>query len=232
MHIGVSKVFGASAARNIDYVREFSTKLEEVGFESLWVPEHVVFFDTYESRYPYNESGKLELGREPGVFDPFATLTAAGLATTSLKVGTSILLLGERNPLITAREVATVDQFTAGRFLLGVGVGWSHEEYAALGIPWERRGARCDEYIDVMKTLWTTSRSTFPGEDCHFDDVISFPKPAQAPHLPVLVGGNTPPALRRAAYHGDGWFGWNLAPDQVEAAIATIDGHLADQGRS
>jgi alkanesulfonate monooxygenase SsuD/methylene tetrahydromethanopterin reductase-like flavin-dependent oxidoreductase (luciferase family) len=140
MHIGVSEVFGASAARNIDYVREFSTKLEEVGFESLWVPEHVVFFDTYESRYPYNESGKLELGREPGVFDPFATLTAAGLATTSLKLGTSILLLGERNPLITAREVATVDQFTAGRFLLGVGVGWSHEEYAALGVPWERRG--------------------------------------------------------------------------------------------
>src|SRR6476469_5975262 len=95
VEIGVSEVFGASAARNVDYVREFAVKLEEVGFESLWVPEHIVFFDTYESRYPYNDSGKLELGQEPGVFDPFATLTAAGLVTTSLKLGTSILLLGE-----------------------------------------------------------------------------------------------------------------------------------------
>jgi probable F420-dependent oxidoreductase len=232
MHIGVSEAFGGSPARNAAYVTEFATKAEELGYDSLWVPEHVVFFDTYQSRYPYNESGLLSVGSDPGVFDPFLALTVAALATTRLVVGTSVLLIGERNPLITAREAATLDQISAGRFALGVGVGWSHEEYAALGIPWERRGARCDEYIDVMKTLWTTARSTFHGEYCHFDDVISFPKPAQAPHLPVLVGGNTPPALRRAAYRGDGWYGWNLSPEQVEAAVATIDGHLAAQGRS
>ncbi len=232
MHIGVSEAFGGSPARNAAFVTEFATKAEELGYDSLWVPEHVVFFDTYESRYPYNESGLLNVGSDPGIFDPFLALTVAALATTHLVVGTSVLLIGERNPLITAREAATLDQISEGRFALGVGVGWSHEEYAALGVPWERRGARCDEYIDVMKTLWTTSRSTFHGEYCHFDDVISFPKPAQTPHLPVLVGGNTAPALRRAAYHGDGWFGWNLTPDQLDAAVATLDRHLGDQGRS
>jgi probable F420-dependent oxidoreductase len=230
--IGISELFGASPARNVDYVREFAVKLEELGFESLWVPEHIVFFDTYESRYPYNETGTLALGSEPGVFDPFATLTAAGLATTSLKLGTSILLLGERNPLITAREAATVDQFTAGRLLLGVGVGWSHEEYAALGVPWERRGPRCDEYIDVVKRLWTTDRTSFKGEFCEFDGVAAYPKPVQSPHPPVLIGGNTRPALRRAARRGDGWFGWNLDHDELRDTIAELDQLLAAEGRS
>lgn len=232
MKIGVSEVFGASPARNIDYVRDFALKLEGLGFDSLWVPEHIVFFDTYESRYPYNESGTLALGQQPGVFDPFATLTAAGLATSSLELGTSILLLGERNPLVTAREVATVDQFTGGRFVLGVGVGWSHEEYAALGVPWERRGARCDEYIDVLKELWTAERSSFNGEFCQFENVAAFPKPERAPHPPILVGGNTRPALRRAATRGDGWFGWNLAVDELTRTIAELDDLLAAAGRS
>ena len=115
------------------------------------MPEHVVFFDRYDSRYPYNESGVLDLGADPGIFDPFLALTVAALATTRLKLGTSVLLIGERNPLLTAREAATLDQITGGRFLLGVGVGWSQEEYEALGVPWERRGERCDEYIQVMK---------------------------------------------------------------------------------
>src|SRR5205823_1567015 len=130
-----------------------------------------------------------------------------------------VLLIGERNPLLTAREVATVDQFTGGRFMLGVGAGWSSEEYEALGVPWERRGARCDEYIEVMKLLWTQERASYKGEFCSFSDVAAFPKPARSPHPPVLVGGNTPPALRRAARFGDGWFGWNLSVDEVAAAM-------------
>jgi probable F420-dependent oxidoreductase len=149
-----------------------------------------------------------------------------------LKLGTSVLLNGERNPLITAREAASLDQIAGGRFLLGVGVGWSQEEYVALGVPWERRGARCDEYIQVMKELWTTSRSSFHGEFCDFDDVISVPKPVQQPHLPVLVGGNTPPALRRAAKWGDGWFGWNLTVDELNDTVAILDGLLQANGRS
>src|SRR5690349_1058933 len=118
MLIGVADTFGNSPARGVEYVQEFAATAERVGFDSLWVPEHIVFFDRYESKYPYNDSGVLALGNEPGLFDPFPTLTAAGLATTRLQVGTSILLIGERNPLLTAREVATVDQFTGGRFIL------------------------------------------------------------------------------------------------------------------
>jgi probable F420-dependent oxidoreductase len=232
VHIGLSDAYGGSPARDAAYIQEFATKAEAVGFESLWVPEHVVFFDRYDSRYPYNASGQLQLGSNPGVFDPFLALTVAALATTRLKLGTSVLLIGERNPLITAREAASLDQIAAGRFLLGVGVGWSREEYVALGVPWERRGDRCDEYIQAMKQLWTEARSSFHGEFCDFDDVVAFPKPVQQPHLPVLVGGNTPPALRRAARWGDGWFGWNLTVDELEATVATLDRLLKDNGRS
>ena len=231
MKVGVAETFGSSPSRDVTYIKEFAAAAESLGFDSLWVPEHIVFFDDYESRYPYNESGTLALGREPGVFDPFPALTVAALATTTLEVGTSILLIGERNPLLTAREVATVDQLSGGRFLFGVGVGWSWEEYAALGIPWERRGARCDEYIDAMKALWTTERTTFAGEFCRFENVAAFPKPARSPHPPVLVGGNTKPALRRAARHGDGWFGWNLELDELESALAELDAQLAAAGR-
>ena len=232
MHIGLSTAFGGSPARDAAFIQEFATRAEAVGFESLWVPEHVVFFDDYESRYPYNESGLLELGSDPGLFDPFLALTVAAVATTRLKLGTSVLLIGERNPLITAREAASLDQIAGGRFLLGVGVGWSQEEYVALGVPWERRGDRCDEYIQVMKELWTTSRSSFHGEFCRFDDVIAVPKPVQQPHLPILVGGNTPPALRRAARWGDGWFGWNLRVDQLNDTVETLDRLLHANGRS
>ena len=231
MHIGLSDSFGGTPARDAIFIQEFAAKAEAVGFESLWVPEHVVFFDEYDSRYPYNESGSLDLGANPGLFDPFQSLTVAALATTTLKLGTSVLLIGERNPLLTARESASLDQISGGRFLLGVGVGWSEEEYVAMGVPWERRGERCDEYIQAMKQLWTSPRSSFHGEFCDFDDVIAFPKPVQ-PSVPVLVGGNTPPALRRAARWGDGWFGWNLTVDELQATVATLDRLLAENGRS
>ena len=232
MHIGLSDAFGGTPARDAGFIQEYASRAEALGFESLWVPEHIVFFDEYESRYPYNESGILEVGVDIGLFDPMLALTVAAVATTRLKLGTSILLIGERNPLITAREAATLDQISGGRFLLGVGVGWSWEEYAALGVPWERRGARCDEYIAVMKELWTTKRGTFHGEFCNFDDVVAFPKPVQQPHLPVVVGGNTAPALRRAARWGDGWFGWNLTPHQLEETVGRLGALLDAEGRS
>jgi probable F420-dependent oxidoreductase len=229
--IGLSDAFGGTPARDAGFIQEYASRAEALGFESLWVPEHIVFFDRYDSRYPYNESGVLDLGANPGVFDPFLALTVAAVATTRLKLGTSVLLIGERNPLLTAREAATLDQIAAGRFLLGVGVGWSREEYVALGVPWERRGERCDEYIQVMKAAWTAPRSSFHGEFCDFDDVVAYPKPVQ-PHVPVLVGGNTPPALRRAARFGDGWFGWNVGVEELAETVATLDRLLADNGRS
>jgi len=231
VHIGLSDAFGGTPARDAGFIQEYAARAEALGYESLWVPEHIVFFDRYDSRYPYNESGVLDLGADPGVFDPFLALTVAAVATTRLRLGTSVLLIGERNPLLTAREAATLDQIAAGRFLLGVGVGWSREEYDALGVPWERRGDRCDEYIQVMKEAWVSPRSSFHGEFCDFDDVVAFPKPVQHPHVPVLVGGNTPPALRRAARWGDGWFGWNLTVDELAATVATLDELLAANGR-
>jgi len=232
VNVGVTEAFGGSPSRGLEYVEQFATTAEALGFDSLWVPEHIVFFDTYQSRYPYNEEGRFALGDNPGVFDPFAVLTAAALSTSTLKVVTSVMLIGERNPLITAREVATVDHLSGGRFLFGIGVGWSKEEYEALGVPWVDRGRRCDEYIAAMKELWCQPRSTYHGDFVDFDGAISYPKPLQSPHPPVLVGGNTGPALRRAARLGDGWFGWNVAPDDLEETIRRLHGLLDAERRS
>jgi probable F420-dependent oxidoreductase len=232
VNVGVVETFGSSPARGLEFVQAYARLAESLGFDSLWVPEHIVFFDRYESRYPYSEDGSLALGADPGIFDPFLCLTAVALATTTLRVGTSVLLVGERNPLVTAREAATLDQLSGGRLALGVGVGWSWEEYAALGVPWERRGARCDEYLDAIRALWTTSRTSFSGEFCSFSDVAAFPKPAQSPGPPVLVGGNTAPALRRAARRGDGWYGWHLSLGELEERLAALDAELAAAGRT
>lgn len=230
--VGLAEAFTGDRGRDLGYVRDFAVTTENLGFDSLWVPEHVVFFPEYKSRYPYNEDGILRLGPTPGVYDPFQVLLAASLVATRILVGTSILLIGERNPLVTAREVATLDQLTGGRFLLGIGVGWSREEYEALGVPWERRGDRCDEYVMAMKALWTEERSTFQGEFVAFEEALAYPKPAQSPHPPVLVGGNTPAALRRAARLGEGWFGWNLRIDELAMTVAALDKEIAARGRS
>ena len=232
MNVGLVEAFGSSPARDVDFLQAYARQAEALGFDSLWVPEHIVFFDDYQSRYPYNDSGELAMGADPGVFDPFLALTAAALATTRLLLGTSILLVGERNPMITAREAATLDRFSGGRLQLGVGVGWAREEYEALGVPWERRGARCDEYLDVIRALWTTDRTSFEGEFCCFENVAAFPKPVQAPHPPVFVGGNTAPALRRAARRGDGWFEWQLSIEDVEQRLASLDTELDAAGRT
>ena len=232
MEVGLNEAFGVSPNRGGDYLEEVAVTAERSGFDSLFVPEHIVFFDHYTSRYPYNEDGTLAVGADPGLFDPFAALAVAGRATSTLLLGTAVLLIGERNPLITAREVATVDQLSGGRFLLGVGVGWSREEYEALGVPWEERGRRCDEYIEAMRVLWTAERASYQGRFCTFADVIAYPKPVQSPHPPVLVGGNTAPALRRAARLGDGWFGWNVGPEALATTVSELRAAVDAAGRT
>jgi probable F420-dependent oxidoreductase len=229
MQIGISGMFGGSPKRDMGFVREYASCAEEVGFASLYLPEHVVFFGSYRSAYPYTRDGSPNWGPEAGVYDPLIASTVAGVVTERLRLVTSILILPERPALLTAKEVLSVDHACAGRFELGIGVGWSSEEYAALGVPFEERGRRCDEYIEAMRTAWREDRASYHGRFVSFDDVVLRPRPVNGT-VPILVGGESGPAMRRAARLGDGWYGW-WAHDELEPHITRLHSALEREGR-
>src|SRR5256885_1845815 len=152
---------------------------EELGFESLWTVEHVAVPSGYASEYPYSETGRMPGGDQVAIADPLIWLAYVAAATSSIRLATGILILPQRNPLVLAKEVATLDRLSGGRVDLGIGVGWLREEFDALGVPFERRGARTDEYVDVMRRLWTEPSSEVAGEFTNFGELNSYPKPAR-----------------------------------------------------
>jgi probable F420-dependent oxidoreductase len=147
-------------------------------------------------------------------------------------LATGICLVPQRNPLITAKLVASLDRLSKGRVLFGVGIGWLTEEFQALGIPAERRAQRTCEYLEAMRVLWTQDAPSFQGEFCAFPPVLSFPKPVQKPHPPIIVGGQTAPALRRAAGVGDGWLGFHLSPAEVAPLVQRLYQYAVEAGRN
>jgi probable F420-dependent oxidoreductase len=192
---------------------ELAQAAEAAGFESLWTVEHVVVPARYESRYPYSPTGKMGSGLEDFPLpDPLIWLAYVASATRTIKLGTAILILPQRNPVVTAKAVATLDYLAGGdRVLLGVGVGWLAEEFATLGVPFEDRGARTDEYVAAMRALWSQERASFRGRFVSFDEVFCRPRPAGG-RIPIVVGGDTPAAARRAGRLGDGYFPARGAP--------------------
>lgn len=191
---------------------------ERAGFATLWVGEHVVMVDESASRYPYADDGVIAVPAPADWLDPLITLSFAAAATTTIELATGVLLLPEHNPVIVAKQAASLDKLSAGRFTLGVGIGWSKEEFDALGVPFERRGARTAEYVDAMRTLWRDDVASFTGEYVVFDRIRVNPKPVHNKRVPVVLGGNSESALRRVAAWGDGWYGFNLV-DAEEAAL-------------
>lgn len=214
------------------YLTRLGREVEARGFESIWVPEHVVLFDDYESPYPYADDGKIPAPPEAGMIEPFTALTYIAAVTEQVRLGTGISLLPQRNPVYTAKVVADLDWLSGGRVELGVGVGWLKEEYDALNVPFERRGARADEYLSVLKTLWTDEVSSFDGDIYPLRECRMYPKPVQEPHPRIHVGGESDAALRRAARHGQGWYGFNRRPDDVPEALARLEKFLAEEGRA
>ena len=176
--------------------------LEERGFESLWAPEHSHIPVSRLSPFP--NGGDLPK-QYYDVMDPFVTLTAAASATTTLKVGTGVCLVQQRDPIQTAKLVATIDQVSRGRFLFGVGSGWNAEEMEDHGTPFKSRHKIARERIEAMKVIWTEEQAAYHGEFVNFDPMIAQPKPVQKPHPPVIVGGAFPYGARRAIRYGDGW---------------------------
>lgn len=204
---------------------------EERGINRIWVGEHVVLFDEYASSYPYSGDGRIPVGGETGLLDPFVTLSYLAARTTTVRLGTAMCLVPQRNPLYTAKEVATLDWLSGGRIDLGIGVGWLREEFEALGVPWQRRGRRADECLAVMRSLWEDEVSSFDGELVSLPACRQYPKPVQQ-HVPVHVGGESEPALRRVARLADGWVPFNCRPDELARLVGELDRHLAAAGRS
>lgn len=211
-----------------DYLHALGAGVEARGFSSIWVPEHVLLFDDYASSYPYSADGQLPGAPEMGMLEPWVALSFLAAATSTVRLGTGICLVPQRNPVYLAKAVATTDFLSGGRVDLGVGVGWLAEEFAALDVPFERRGARTDEYLQVMRALWQDDVSEHRGKFYDLPPSRCYPKPVQRPHPPIYVGGESEPALRRVARHGDGWIAFSQTPTAIAAGRARIF-ELADQ---
>jgi probable F420-dependent oxidoreductase len=199
---------GLQAGQGADGPRviELARTIEELGFESVWTTEHVVMPETYDSRYPYNETGRLANAGEVERPAALVWLAYAAAASTRLRLGTGVLLLGLRNPVLFAKESATLDRLSGGRLLLGVGLGWMREEFAAVDVPWQDRAARVEEYIAVLRTLWGPGPASFSGDFINFQPVRSSPHPVQPGGIPILIAGHSEAAARRAGRIGDGYF--------------------------
>jgi probable F420-dependent oxidoreductase len=214
-----------------EYMATLASAAEERGFSSIWVAEHVVLFDDYVSRYPYAADGKIPAGGESGIFEPFTTLAFLASHSTAIRLGTGICLVPQRNPVYTAKEVASVDWLSNGRVDFGVGVGWLAEEFDAVDASFDRRGDRCREYLEVMRRLWIDPISEFHGEFYDLPACRQYPKPVQQPYPPIHFGGESDAALQRVADLGSGWYGFSREPEQVPERIATLERMLAENGR-
>ena len=203
MKVGLA--FASSIGIDHHTALDICRRAEAAGFESVWGGEHVVLPDAIASKYPYTADGKIPAEPDTPIPDPLIWLAFAAAAAPSLRLGTCILIVPQRNPLVLAKELATLDQLSGGRVELGLGVGWLQEEFDALGVPWERRGARNDEYIAAMRALWSAPHAEFHGEFVDFAPATCSPRPVNG-NIPVIVGGDTDAAIRRAVRIADGYF--------------------------
>jgi len=231
MNIGFAFI-GVGLSAEPDVITVIAETAEACGYHSLWAPEHIVLLDQYSSKYPYTQDGVMPFpSLEIDLLDPFLALTYAAASTKKIRLGTGICLVPERHPLTTAKEVASLDKLSQGRFDFGTGIGWLKEEFDALQIPWPRRAQRTRDYRAAMKTLWTTTESQHQGEFVTFPPLRSFPKPVQQPHPPLIFGGESEPALRRAGEIGNGWWGVNVTVEAAARHKQTIGDFARAAGR-
>ena len=221
----------ASPFSTPELLATIGAEAEARGFSTLWVGEHVVLFEEYASSYPYADDGKIPAPPGTGLLEPINTLSFLAAHTTTVRLGTAMVLLPQRNPVYTAKEVATLDWLSNGRVDFGIGVGWLEEEFRAVNVSWPQRGRRTDEYLEVLHALWTEETSQFEGEFYSLDPCQMFPKPIQAP-LPIHIGGESDAALKRVARAGQGWHSFNRTPEELAEPLARLDVLLADQGRT
>ena len=213
-------------------IQSFAQSIEEIGVDSLWMGEHVVLFDQTSNPYPGSRDGKLPVPEGGGMLDTVATFGLIAGCTRRIRLGTGITLLPQRNPVYTAKEFTTLDWLSEGRIDFGVGVGWCQEEVEACGYSFKDRGRRCDEFIEVIKSLWADPITHYEGEHVQVKGARMDPKPVQPDGIPMIIGGHSPAGFRRAAKYGQGWYGFQLNLEQTAAMKSELNRALEDQGRS
>ncbi|MCB2074138.1 MAG: LLM class F420-dependent oxidoreductase [Novosphingobium sp.] len=234
-----------------DFLRRSVQAAEQVGFAHYWIPDHVILFAAYpQSKYPYAEgSGQQVPDQDPDAplqfgddtfalvdptvafADPVVAMTWLAAVTSTIEIGSNVLILPQRHPIILAKELATLDACCGGRTILGIGAGWAKEDFDAIGVDFGERGRRTNEMMQAMQALWRDDSSSFSGEFYDFKDAYCYPKPARPGGVPMLVGGESKPARRRVARLGDGWLPYNLPLSEAAGAIDEIRAMTRDAGR-
>lgn len=216
---------GRQAGR--DTIIEHAQNADELGYHSVWTSDHIAWPASVESQYPYSEDGSFPAPNDMTWLDPVSTLLFVAGCTEHVKLGVTVMILGYRMPVQTAKVYATLDQLSEGRALLGVGIGWMREEFEALGMPWENRGRRADEMLDLFETLFSEERPSFDGRYYQVPEIAFEPKPKHG-RIPIWVGGDTEPAWRRTVERGDVFHAAFEKAEKVEAAWKRI-GELSDE---
>ena len=230
---------GSGPLTSPEVMGEIARRGEELGFDFLVCPGHIIFPRQVDSPYPYNEEG-VHPGTGPGeCLDQLTMLAFLAGQTSRIRLGTSVMIVPHRNPLVAAQSIATLDVLSGGCVILGIGVGWLREEFEALNLPsFDERGAVTDEYLQAYIELWTSDNPSFEGKYVAFNDISFLPKPVQKPHPPIWIGGESRPAIRRAAELGNGWhpLGVNrqspmATPQQLRGAMDRLASQAERAGR-
>ncbi len=231
MKIGVIPLFRRGIVCDPDWVAELVAMLDEEEVESLWGVEHVLVAENYKPNYPYSADGRMPTDELTSMPDPLAWLTFAAAHSRRLKFATGVLILPQYSPVQLAKRLATIDQLTRGRIMLGAGLGWQEEEYAALNIPFTERGRRMDENILAMRALWTRSPASFEGEFLQFHRVFCDVPVVQEGGVPIIVGGSTAAAARRAGRLGNGFYPYVISPEDLALRLQDLYAAARAAGR-
>lgn len=234
VRLGMMAPFADGLITDGGFLRDYAATLEECEVESVWTVEHVIIAQDYEPLYPYSPTGRTPSGGESVPMpDPLETIAFLAGASQTLRFGTAVVVAPLHSPVVLAKRAATVARQSGGRLMLGLGIGWQKEEYAAVGAPFAARGARLEDAIGAMRALWADNPASYHGTHVSFDRLISLPQPAGGT-VPIVLGGNSTPAVERAGRLADGWFPYTITPDdfatqaELLRATATAAGRSAD----
>ncbi|MGW6142571.1 LLM class F420-dependent oxidoreductase [Streptomyces sp. NPDC055140] len=231
LRLGMMAPFTDGLITSGGFLRDLAGTLEECGVESLWTVEHVAVAERYEPLYPYSNDGRIpgSSGAVP-MPDPLETIAFLAGASSSLRFGTAMIVAPLHSPVVLAKRAATIDRHSDGRLMLGLGIGWQKEEYAAVGVPYKDRGQRLEECVGAMRALWGSGPASYQGRHVSFEGLHSLPRPAGGT-VPVVLGGNSDPAVRRAGRIGDGWFPYTITPEDFARQADLLREAARGEGR-
>jgi len=231
MRLGFIPTMVRGRTTDPDYVASLATLLEECEVESVWTVEHVVVAENYTPLYPYSPDGRMPTGPDTAMPDPLEWLSFFAALTRNVRLGTAVIIASQHSAAILAKRAATLDALSGGRLSLGVGLGWQREEYEAVGVPYRDRGRRLDECIEAMRALWQDGPATYRGKYQRFENVRCDTQPVQEGGIPILIGGSTDHAARRAGRLGDGFYPYVISPEDYAARLTTLREAARDAGR-